>query len=96
MANALLFSLSLVFILFFSNLSLGEVSTDWYYVHGANEETLFSFFIPNFSNAEKLDLPYRLNLPNSVFWYYKKIKTKSNLSYKGRDETKEVFINLQF
>jgi hypothetical protein len=77
MENTLRFSLSLVFAIFFSTATYGQNITSWSYVHGANDETLLSFVIPDFSNAEIVNLPHRLTLPNSVFWYYKKIKTAS-------------------
>lgn len=70
--------------------------TSWSYVHGAKDETLLSFVIPNFSNAEKVNLPHRLTLPNSVFWYHKKIKTKSNAILKlNADDGAQVWINHQ-
>jgi hypothetical protein len=55
---------------------------------------LLAFVIPDFSNAEKVDLPHRLNLPNSVFWYYKKVKTKSNAILKlNADDGAQVWVN---
>ena len=96
MANALRFSLGFVFILFCSTITIGQFSKEWSYVHGANDETLLSFTIPDFSNAEKVDLPHRLTLPNSVFWYHKKIKTKSNAILKlNADDGAQVWINHQ-
>jgi Icc-related predicted phosphoesterase len=96
MGNSLLFSLSLAFILFCSNLSLGQVPNDWSYVHGAKDETLLSFTIPDFSNAEKVNLPHRLILPNCVFWYHKKVKTKSNATLKlNADDGAQVWVNHQ-
>ena len=72
MSNKLRFSLSLASILFCSNLTLGQVSNDWSYVQGAKDETVNAFSVPDFQDGENVDLPHRLNLPNSVFWYYKK------------------------
>ncbi len=96
MANALRFSLGLVFILFFSTLNIGQVNTEWSYVHGAKDETLLSFTIPDFYNAEKVELPHRLNMPNSVFWYYKKVKSKSNGILKlNADDGAQVWVNHQ-
>jgi hypothetical protein len=94
MANTLRFSLGLVFIMFYSTVSIGQVTKEWTYVHGAKDETLLSFVIPNFSNAEKVNLPHRLTLPNSVFWYYKKIKTASKGIIKiNADDGAQVWIN---
>nr|HMU05274.1 metallophosphoesterase family protein [Saprospiraceae bacterium] len=96
MANVLRFSLGLVFILFFSTLSLGQVSTEWSFEHGAKDETLLGFVIPDFSNAEKVVLPHRLNLPNSVFWYYKKVRTTSKGIIKiNADDGAQVWVNSQ-
>ena len=96
MTNTLRFSVGLVFILFFSTITIGQVATVWSYIHGATDETLLSFVIPDFSNAEKVDLPHRLNLPNSVFWYYKKLKTKSNAILKlNADDGAQVWVNHQ-
>ena len=68
--------------------------TSWSYVHGAKDETLLSFVIPDFSKAEKVDLPHRLTLPNSVFWYHKKVKTKSNAILKlNADDGAQVWVN---
>ncbi len=96
MAITLRFSLGLASILFCSNLSLGQVSNDWSYVSGAKDETLNAFSIPGFQDAEKVDLPHRLTLPNSVFWYYKRIKTKSHAILKlNADDGAQVWINDQ-
>jgi Icc-related predicted phosphoesterase len=96
MANALRFSVGLMFILFFSTMTIGQVTTEWSYVHGANDETLLSFTIPDFYKSEKVDLPHRLTLPNSVFWYYTKIKTKSNAILKlNADDGAQVWVNHQ-
>lgn len=94
MANVLRFSLGLVFILFFSTITIGQFSTEWSYIHGAKDETLLSFTIPDFSKAEKVNLPHRLTFPNSVFWYYKKIKTKANATIKlNADDGAQVWVN---
>ncbi len=94
MANTLRFSLSFVFILFCSTITIGQFSKEWSYVHGATDETLLSFVIPDFSKAEKVNLPHRLTLPNSVFWYHKKVKTKSNTIIKiNADDGVQVWVN---
>jgi hypothetical protein len=96
MENVFRFLLSFVFILFCSTITIGQFSKEWSYVHGAKDETLLSFTIPDFSNAEKVNLPHRLTLPNSVFWYYKKVKTKSNAILKiNADDGAQVWVNHQ-
>ncbi|MBK7809470.1 MAG: metallophosphoesterase [Saprospiraceae bacterium] len=86
----------MIFILSISNFSFCKERSTWSYVHGANDETLFSFTIPNFFDAEKVNLPHRLTLPNSVFWYYKKLKTKSNATIKlNADDGAQVWVNHQ-
>jgi len=96
MSNKLRFSLSLASILFCSNLTLGQVSNDWSYVQGAKDETVNAFSVPDFQDGENVDLPHRLNLPNSVFWYYKKIKTKSHAILKlNADDGAQVWVNHQ-
>lgn len=96
MENAFRFSLGLVFILFFSTKTIGQVTTEWSYVQGAKDETLNVFSIPDFQDAEKVDLPHRLTLPNSVFWYYKKLETKSNAVLKlNADDGAQVWVNHQ-
>lgn len=96
MENAFRFSLGLVFILVFSTKTIGQVTTEWSYVQGAKDETLNAFSIPDFQDVEKVDLPHRLTLPNSVFWYYKKLETKSNAVLKlNADDGAQVWVNHQ-
>ena len=67
--NLFRLSLILIFILSISNFSFCQERSTWSYVRGANDETLFSFIIPDFFDSEKVNFPHRLTLPNSVFWY---------------------------
>ncbi|MBK9565428.1 MAG: hypothetical protein IPO37_09685 [Saprospiraceae bacterium] len=54
------------------------------------------FKTPDFKNAQLKNLPHRLTMPNSVFWYHKKIKTKSNAILKlNADDGAQVWINHQ-
>lgn len=96
MENIFRFSLGLMFTLFFSTITVGQIATSWSYVHGAKDETLNAFSIPDFQDAEKVDLPHRLTLPNSVFWYYKKLKTMSKAILKlNADDGAQVWVNHQ-
>lgn len=96
MAYILRFSLILIFILSFYNLSFCQEGSTWLYEHGAEDETLFAFSIPDFNAADKVNLPHRLTLPNSAFWYYKKIKTKINPILKiNADDGAQVWVNHQ-
>jgi len=97
--------LNLVLILSISTLTfcqnrskkdVSKISSEWTYVHDEKNETLHHFILPDFTNGQKVDLPHRLVLPNSVFWYHKKIKVESDAILKiNADDGAQVWVNRQ-
>ena len=73
---------------------VSNITSTWSYVHGDMDETLHHFVIPDFNEAVKVNLPHRLTLPNSVFWYQNKIKIKVESVLKlNADDGAQVWAN---
>ncbi len=74
-----------------------DVTKNWLFVPGDDTETLHRFQIPDFKNAQLKNLPHRLTMPNSVFWYQKKIKVGSSKAILklNADDGAQVWINHQ-
>ncbi|WOK05507.1 metallophosphoesterase [Imperialibacter roseus] len=69
-------------------------NTSWLYFAGANE-TLTTFSFPDWDNAELLDLPHRVTLPNSPMWYQWKVTNDidSVVMLVNADDGAQAFLN---
>ncbi len=76
---------------------IDDVTKNWLFIPGDDAETLYRFQIPDFKNAQLVHLPHRLTMPNSVFWYQKKIKVGSSKAILklNADDGAQVWINDQ-
>lgn len=76
---------------------IDDVTKNWLFIPGDDAETLHCFQIPDFKNAQLVHLPHRLTMPNSVFWYQKKIKVGSSKAILklNADDGAQVWINHQ-
>lgn len=73
---------------------LFSISGAWEYEAGRESENLKSFAIPDFKNAEQVNLPHRILLPNHSMWYRSPIRTEAPfIIHAAADDGAQVFLD---